>query len=223
MDKATLNAIQIRHEMAQSKACEVGTIPRQAIQAALADTLTLMGEVAALTAANAELQERVVTLQSMLDAQNQHIEKLTEGRDWLQAEIDRARIATEQAGYYATQAQSHVEEMRAIIAERLKRVKGIRLFNDSDMARAVMAELNTLTELVTAALTAQPVAQAGKPIEMILHCPACHSQHIDEGEWATRAHHKHLCAVCRARWQPSLVDTVGVERLGAEGEVSDDK
>lgn len=28
------------------------------------------------------------------------------------------------------------------------------------------------------------------------YCPACNEQHIDEGEWATRPHHTHLCLAC---------------------------
>lgn len=33
-----------------------------------------------------------------------------------------------------------------------------------------------------------------------LFCPLCDEQHIDEGEWATRVHHRHLCAFCGHVW-----------------------
>ena len=58
-----------------------------------------------------------------------------------------------------------------------------------------------------------------KPVPMILHCPACHRQHIDTGEFATRPHRTHRCEVentadgaqgCGYEWQPALVPTVGV-------------
>ena len=39
------------------------------------------------------------------------------------------------------------------------------------------------------------------PIATILHCPWCQAQHIDEGEWATRPHHTHLCAKCGRTWR----------------------
>jgi hypothetical protein len=35
------------------------------------------------------------------------------------------------------------------------------------------------------------------PPRVPLFCPFCGAQHIDEGEWATTPHHKHLCALCK--------------------------
>jgi len=56
------------------------------------------------------------------------------------------------------------------------------------------------------------------PIPMVLHCPKCHVQHVDRGEWATaaKAHQKHLCEACGHTWKPSAIATVGVERLPQE-------
>lgn len=61
------------------------------------------------------------------------------------------------------------------------------------------------------------------PIPMLLFCPMCHTKHIDEGEFATRAHHSHACQGhvtddgvrrhCGHVWRPALVPTVGVEAL----------
>lgn len=51
------------------------------------------------------------------------------------------------------------------------------------------------------------------PVPRILHCPSCRHRHIDEGEWATRPHCKHLCLVCGHIWQPAPTPTVGVARL----------
>lgn len=31
------------------------------------------------------------------------------------------------------------------------------------------------------------------PFPCTLYCPFCWTLHVDEGEWATRPHHKHLC------------------------------
>lgn len=65
-----------------------------------------------------------------------------------------------------------------------------------------------------------------KPVPMLLHCPICHTKHIDEGEFATKAHHTHACQGflplaegekkprrCGHVWRPSIVATVGVEAL----------
>lgn len=55
------------------------------------------------------------------------------------------------------------------------------------------------------------VAQA--PIPMHIYCPMCHTQHIDEGEWATRPHHTHSCQTCGHTWRPAVVCTTGVQFL----------
>jgi hypothetical protein len=52
-----------------------------------------------------------------------------------------------------------------------------------------------------------------KPVPMIMHCPDCHQRHIDEGVWATKAHHTHSCQSCGVTWRPAVVDTVGVQFL----------
>lgn len=65
-----------------------------------------------------------------------------------------------------------------------------------------------------------------QPVPMLLHCPMCHTRHIDEGEFATRPHHTHACQGfmplkpgqtklqrCGHVWRPAIVATVGVEAL----------
>ena len=51
------------------------------------------------------------------------------------------------------------------------------------------------------------------PVPMLLACPMCHAQHVDEDEWATRPHRTHLCGACGALFRPALVPTVGVAAL----------
>ncbi len=34
------------------------------------------------------------------------------------------------------------------------------------------------------------------PGPAVIYCPWCHERHLDEGEWKTRPHHKHLCLKC---------------------------
>jgi hypothetical protein len=45
-------------------------------------------------------------------------------------------------------------------------------------------------------------------IPMRLECPSCHELHIDEGEFATKAHHTHACQHCGDVWRPAIVHTV---------------
>lgn len=48
---------------------------------------------------------------------------------------------------------------------------------------------------------------------MMLWCPICLMQHIDEGEWATRSHRTHQCQGCGCEWRPSEISTVGVRMV----------
>ena len=72
-------------------------------------------------------------------------------------------------------------------------------------------------------------AQLAEPIDMVLHCPACGMQHIDEVEelpmpmpgssfegsagWANPPHRSHLCHGCGHIWRPADVPTNGVEAV----------
>ena len=50
-------------------------------------------------------------------------------------------------------------------------------------------------------------------IPMLLWCPQCHLRHIDEGEFASKAHHTHACQHCGMVWRPAIVNTCGVQFL----------
>lgn len=69
-------------------------------------------------------------------------------------------------------------------------------------------------------------ATVDAPVVLILYCPKCSKQHIDQLEedgtdWSTRAHRKHLCkntpdgpdTGCGHVWKPSDRYTVGVRFL----------
>lgn len=56
--------------------------------------------------------------------------------------------------------------------------------------------------------------------EGVLHCPKCGAIHLDEGEWAKRLHHKHLCLYCNHIWKlDSYVFGISVEERERSGEV----
>lgn len=61
---------------------------------------------------------------------------------------------------------------------------------------------------VTAALDALT-----RPIPLILDCPFCHSQHVDEGPKGSVPHRTHACQHCGRLWAPAVVPTVGVRFL----------
>lgn len=59
------------------------------------------------------------------------------------------------------------------------------------------------------------------PIPMVLHCPRCHVQHIDEAtpEWDNPPHRSHACQTpgCNTIWRPADVATAGVASIGTRG------
>lgn len=68
------------------------------------------------------------------------------------------------------------------------------------------------------------------PIDMVLHCPSCGLQHIDEPEqsvdvdgyspridWGNPPHRSHLCHGCGHIWRPADVPTNGVKAVQTRG------
>ena len=77
----------------------------------------------------------------------------------------------------------------------------------------------------------QAVYTLQQPIDMVLHCPACGMQHIDEPEgegddeatvkrldvWTNPPHRSHLCHGCGHIWRPADVPTNGVAAVKTKG------
>ena len=111
-------------------------------------------------------------------------------------------------------------------------------------AQALSAEGNSLGDVLQtyvdnwaddiAALAQQPTV----PLDMILHCPACHEQHVDKpegtfipgftgeesaawnkerGMWDNPPHRSHLCHGCGHIWRPADVPTNGVAAIKTKG------
>lgn len=61
---------------------------------------------------------------------------------------------------------------------------------------------------------------AVRPIDMILRCPTCGTQHIDasDGDWTNPPHRSHLCATCGHIWRPADVATNGVAAIKTKGQ-----
>lgn len=59
------------------------------------------------------------------------------------------------------------------------------------------------------------------PIAMILFCPQCGTQHIDEPQpdrgWENPPHRSHECQKCRCVWRPADLPTYGVRSLETAG------
>lgn len=57
------------------------------------------------------------------------------------------------------------------------------------------------------------------PIDMVLRCPACGTQHIDapDHDWTNPPHRSHLCHKCGHIWRPADVPTNGVAAIKTKG------
>lgn len=60
------------------------------------------------------------------------------------------------------------------------------------------------------------------PLDLVLHCPSCHLQHIDAPDertpdWKNEPHRSHLCHGCGFIWRPADVPTNGVAAVMTKG------
>lgn len=60
------------------------------------------------------------------------------------------------------------------------------------------------------------------PVDMLLFCPRCGSQHVDEPDtrtpdWSNPPHRSHLCHECGCIWRPADVPTNGVASIETKG------
>lgn len=57
------------------------------------------------------------------------------------------------------------------------------------------------------------------PIDMLLFCPRCDMQHVDEPSegWNNPPHRSHLCLECGCVWRPADVATNGVSGIETKG------
>lgn len=110
-----------------------------------------------------------------------------------------------------------------ICLDKLARRRGV------DLAEATARKFNSTSEKQgfphKLALTpTHTVSDMGvdKPIPMLLFCPSCGIQHIDEPDertphWDNPPHRSHLCHACGCIWRPADVATVGVVRIATSG------
>lgn len=73
-----------------------------------------------------------------------------------------------------------------------------------------------------AALRAKGWSVMRGPINMLLWCPQCHSQHVDEPDsrtegWSNPPHRSHLCHNCGTIWRPADISTNGIAAISTRG------
>jgi hypothetical protein len=105
------------------------------------------------------------------------------------------------------------------------------------MAKAGAEVLNNASpfqkveEVAHEAYAAMRAAALRRPVDMLLWCPACGAQHIDQPDpadpyptpekdaarWLNPPHRSHLCGACGWQWRPSDTPTNGVAALQTAG------
>jgi len=66
------------------------------------------------------------------------------------------------------------------------------------------AILDLILDLLIIALVIAALLRTKKqPVlhRVTLYCPFCLTKHVDEGQWATKPHHTHLCSSCGQEWR----------------------
>jgi len=127
-----------------------------------------------------------------------------------------------------------VKELRDILKDWYRRVDEFERFTNRENAIENSAYiaiykrciLDMETALRNAARPTADVANpavddVAKPIDMILHCPKCHFQHVDgiepELAWNNPPHRSHRCRQCGTVWRPADVPTNGVATIKTHG------
>jgi predicted RNA-binding Zn-ribbon protein involved in translation (DUF1610 family) len=70
-------------------------------------------------------------------------------------------------------------------------------------------------DFITTKVHKQPVV-CPPSLPIVIHCPACGTQHIDEGKWADKPHKSHRCEECGRIFKTANIPTIGVKRLPKE-------
>lgn len=127
-----------------------------------------------------------------------------------------------------------VPELRAIIAQykaeknTFKEDRTMKFTHRPALSKAVRESRENSAKLLQAFKEHNPYKNADngiyglecqgqkpEPRPLMLYCPKCYTQHIDEGEWATRPHKTHQCQQCKYEWCPLEHDTIGVRSMVA--------
>jgi hypothetical protein len=85
-------------------------------------------------------------------------------------------------------------------------------------------QLSEVTQGLWREKVGTPLYSKPAPIDMVLHCPQCGTQHIDAPdertpEWKNEPHRSHLChnPACGCIWRPADVPTNGVLAVKTRG------
>lgn len=161
---------------------------------------------------------------------------ITAGQSSGAAHAGRSPAPTPADGEREPKAMTEEEAERSLDAEMKRRLDANDLASTMQLYKAW--QLRALKAEKELEALRSPPADTGTelaPIDMILHCPVCHEQHIDEPEegdpdftedgrafvarkgWDNPPHRSHLCHGCGSIWRPADVPTNGVREIKTKG------
>lgn len=108
-----------------------------------------------------------------------------------------------------------LEVVQDYVKLRDEREANEKLWGEPGWLKEHSKKWSRLYQKAKVAINAAALNKLGGPVECIIHCPTCHKQHIDDGEWATRPHKEHLCDNCGELFRVADTPTVGVAILGS--------
>lgn len=91
--------------------------------------------------------------------------------------------------------KARAEKAEAACAEMRAAIHGYLFSDDEDRN-----EEHAAMERALSSDAGKGWVREGSPVAMSLVCLKCSAPHIDNGEWATKPHHTHLCNVCQHQW-----------------------
>lgn len=102
-------------------------------------------------------------------------------------------------------------------AERRGIERAARQFGPDEKSDCRTVNEETIVATIRALLDTETPA----PIPLVLHCPSCGLQHIDEPNpergWDNPPHRSHECQSCLCVWRPADVATTGVHAVQTKG------
>lgn len=121
-------------------------------------------------------------------------------------------------GAWARWHNTSVEDLGEFYTRWLERLTGHGL-SKADVATVLsLLELEAVGERAKAR---DADRRRAAPIQMILHCPLCGTQHVDAPNaadgWSNPPHRSHKCGSCGTIWRPADVATEGVEKIQTRG------
>lgn len=152
-------------------------------------------------------------LSQLLDVQQDCVKAVKE-RDRLEESFSDFLMRASAREAAVLKAMADIMQYGTPIGDESERRIGVAIEGESVLSeRLVSAWMRAYDVEENVSQAAASLLAGVVPVPMVLHCPKCSKQHLDEGEYRHVIHKTHLCLFCGHEWRPAKVPTVGVRAL----------